>query len=286
MTKPEYVYQNFILDSTRWDQIELRDSDIVVVTPYKSGTTWVQYILCHLLNTPRKHFNLNEISPWVENRIKPIEKLNEQLNNIPGRRVLKTHLPADGIRIEKNMKYVYVGRDPRDVFISLWNQYSSYSEDFYSLVNQNASIPLPKCPENILEFWKLWLTKGTFDWEDEGYPHWSFFRHLQTWWEDLRGDVIFIHYTDLLYDFDNTVKKLCKFCEINNSDVFDFVSFDAMKLNSEIILPNSNHTYKKGNSDFFKSGTCNNWQGIIDDQLYHDMKYKHLNRVMVDWIEN
>ena len=39
------VYRNHHLDSTRWDAIEPRDSDVVITTSYKSGTTWAQHIV-------------------------------------------------------------------------------------------------------------------------------------------------------------------------------------------------------------------------------------------------
>ena len=34
-----HTYQNHTLDSTRWAHFTPRDDDIVVATPYKSGTT-------------------------------------------------------------------------------------------------------------------------------------------------------------------------------------------------------------------------------------------------------
>lgn len=40
MPTPERTYQNFLMDSTRWDRIKEREGDIVIATPYKCGTTW------------------------------------------------------------------------------------------------------------------------------------------------------------------------------------------------------------------------------------------------------
>lgn len=35
-------YHGFIASSERWDDFELRDDDIVISTPSRSGTTWMQ----------------------------------------------------------------------------------------------------------------------------------------------------------------------------------------------------------------------------------------------------
>ena len=36
---------NHHFDSPRWDHVALRDDDIVIASPYKSGTTWLQAIM-------------------------------------------------------------------------------------------------------------------------------------------------------------------------------------------------------------------------------------------------
>jgi aryl sulfotransferase len=40
-----HVYQHHTMDGTRWDGFEVRDDDIVIATPYKCGTTWMQGIV-------------------------------------------------------------------------------------------------------------------------------------------------------------------------------------------------------------------------------------------------
>ena len=40
------------------------------------------------------------------------------------RRFIKSHLPLDGLPFFPQVKYIVVGRDARDVAMSLWNHYA------------------------------------------------------------------------------------------------------------------------------------------------------------------
>ncbi|MBT5178492.1 MAG: sulfotransferase domain-containing protein, partial [Rhodospirillaceae bacterium] len=41
--------QNWAMDSTYWNDFEIRDDDIIVSTWQKAGTTWVQQILAQFI---------------------------------------------------------------------------------------------------------------------------------------------------------------------------------------------------------------------------------------------
>lgn len=291
------VYQNFILDSTRWNQVKERDGDIVVATPYKSGTTWMQNIVLHLVFLDFQSRNINAHSPWIENRIKPIEELLAIVESQDHRRCFKTHLPADGIELRTNTKYIVVGRDPRDVFVSLWNQYKNYTPEFYDLVNNTANRvgpKLPKCPDNISDFWDMWIHRGWFDWENEGYPHWSNFRNVQTWWNNSKNEnVLMVHFDDLLNSPEYEIKRVSTFLDISVFDddinkISQLVSFSHMKKNADILLPNSTKTYREGNNSFFNSGTSQQWKTMLNDsQLsdYERVANRELTQECKKWLE-
>ena len=42
---PTRRYQGFFADSARWERFALRPDDIVITTPSKCGTTWMQHIV-------------------------------------------------------------------------------------------------------------------------------------------------------------------------------------------------------------------------------------------------
>jgi len=68
----------------------------------------------------------------------PLEFVLTGLEAQPHRRSIKTHLSADGLPIDPRVKYVYMGRHPLDVFMSLWNHHSNYADDVMLLSAPNT----------------------------------------------------------------------------------------------------------------------------------------------------
>lgn len=110
-------------DSARWRRFPFRDGDIVISTRSKSGTTWMQQICLSLVHgTPDLPAPIAELSPWVDWLVEREETLFARLAEQPGRRVLKTHTPLDGVVLDPRASYVVVVRDPLDTAVSLYHQ--------------------------------------------------------------------------------------------------------------------------------------------------------------------
>ena len=67
MTEMRPHYRSVASDNTRWEGFRFRPDDIVISTPPKCGTTWLQMI-CGLLIFQDPTFDrpLAEISPWLD----------------------------------------------------------------------------------------------------------------------------------------------------------------------------------------------------------------------------
>ena len=65
----------------------------------------------------------------------PLELVLTALERQTHRRSIKTHLPLDSLLFDRRVKYVYVGRDPRDVFMSFWNFYGNFSPELLKGMN-------------------------------------------------------------------------------------------------------------------------------------------------------
>jgi hypothetical protein len=99
------------MDNRRREGFKFRPSDIVISTPAKSGTTWTQ-MLCALLIFGRSEFPapLSELSPWLDQTIRPLEDVRAAYAAQPHRRFIKTHTPLDGLPVRDDVTYLVVGR--------------------------------------------------------------------------------------------------------------------------------------------------------------------------------
>src|SRR3954449_9489406 len=73
-------YQTSFTDSARWDGFVFRPGDIVISTPAKCGTTWLQ-MLCALLifDGPAFPAPLGHLSPWLDMCNRPLDEMTAAL---------------------------------------------------------------------------------------------------------------------------------------------------------------------------------------------------------------
>lgn len=291
------TYQNHMIDSERWLKLDRRPDDIIVATPYKCGTTWMQTIVMHLIFQDLKLRQVDDVSRWVDQAPVPIEELSAALDAQTHRRVLKSHMPMDGFYYSPNDKMIVVGRDPRDVFMSFWNHYSGYTDVAYSKHNDwpgRHGGPLPRCPTDIRELWDMWISRGWFEWESEGYPFWSNFHHVQTWWDHRdRPNILLVHYNDLLADLNGGIARIARFLDIDCSDemraeITEITTFKSMKRDAEEIAADPNGMFSGGAKQFINKGTNGRWKSVLNsDDLakYERTATKTLSPDCRAWLE-
>lgn len=91
-------YQVGLTDTTRWQSFHHRQGDVYVCTLPKNGTTWMQSIVCMVLfESAELDFVPQAYSPWFDATFRPADEVMCQLDELPTRRVIKTHSPFDGI---------------------------------------------------------------------------------------------------------------------------------------------------------------------------------------------
>lgn len=110
-------------DDGRWRGFRFRAGDIVISTPRKSGTTWMQMICALLIfQTPDLPAPLWRLSPWLDApEVRP-EDVDAQLAAQRHRRFIKTHTPLAGIPSDDRVTYVVTARHPADAFVSMYHQ--------------------------------------------------------------------------------------------------------------------------------------------------------------------
>ena len=259
-------YQNHLIDGARWDDYVPREDDVVVATPYKSGTTWTLAIV-------RELFALEDpdLPPfqemWVDCRFRASrEDFAEALEAQTHRRYLKTHLALDGLPFFDAVRYIVVGRDPRDVFMSFWNHYRAMPIDALNRIPGRIGDPLPAPPDDVHEAWSDWIGRGWFPWESEGYPFWGNLHHVRTWWEHRhRDNILFVHFSDLKRDLDGEIRRIGAHVGIEVPDaalptIRAAVSVDAMRADMERV------TGERWASNFFRhKGKAGRWRDVLTD---------------------
>jgi aryl sulfotransferase len=292
------VYRNHHLDSTRWDAIDSRDDDVVITTSYKSGTTWTQGIVGNLLlrDVPDAP-PLMAASPWVDARFTmPLEQLVAALKAQTHRRFLKSHLAADGLLYRPTTRYIVVGRDPRDVFMSLVNHYGSYTDLALSMFNDDPSLPpFPRFDGDVRKFWRGWITRGSFEWETDGFPWWGNLHHTASYWpyRDLEN-VMFLHYGDLKADVAGEVRRIAAFLglALDDAEVATVVresDIDRMRAIAEQEGGTLGSFFDGGAKSFFFKGTNGRWRDVLDADdlaLYEAAKQRVLEPACAQWLEH
>jgi aryl sulfotransferase len=217
----------------------------------------------------------------------------------PHRRFLKTHLALDGLPIYPQVKYLVVARDPRDVFMSLWNHHGGVTDEALDMMNNfpgRVGEPQPRCPDDIHEFWTSWINRGWFDWEQEGYPFWGNMHHNQSWWNYRHLDNVFlIHYADLKADPLGEIRRIANFLNIELADealvkVVEQTSFGTMRQRAidRDAASDGPSTFRDGARTFFHKGTNGRWRDVLTEQelaMYEQTKARVLTPDCARWVE-
>jgi len=292
------VYQSHHFNSTLWDDFPVRDGDIIISTPAKTGTTWMQRIASLLVfQNPTLPGTLAELSPWIEaafiNQVMDTRAIAGALRH---RRFLKSHLAFDGLPYYPNVKYITVGRDGRDAFMSLWHHYRSYTDEAYEVMNSvpaAAADPLPRCPDDLHEFWRWWIGRGQFPGDTDGYPFGSHFHFLNTFWEFRHlPNLLLVHYNDLKKDLDAEMRRISTFLEIDVNDsiwptLVEAATFDAMKRDGEMLLPETAMIFRGGSQTFINKGTNDRWRDVLtaEEKEQYGALVAKLDPTFARWLE-
>lgn len=257
---------NHHFDSTVWNDLPLRDDDIIIGTYGKSGTTWTQQIVGQLVFQGDPEVCIGELSPWVDLRIPPREVKLPMLEAQAHRRILKTHLPVDALLFSPKVKYLYVGRDGRDVLWSLYHHHVTANELWYDAINNTPGRVGPAIERpnpDIRQYWHEWL-------DGDGYPFWPFWENIRSWWEirDL-PNVRLVHFANLKRDLPGEMRKIADFLEIDVpesrwDDILLHCSFDWMKANAAKAVPLGGAIFEGGAATFINRGVNGRWSQTLD----------------------
>ena len=275
---------NHHFDSTVWNDFKFRNDDIIIATYAKSGTTWVQQIVAQLLFNGEEGLNVAQMSPWLDLRVRPKEIKLPLVESQKHRRFLKTHLPVGALVFSDQAKYIYIGRDGRDVVWSLYNHHANANQAWYDALNDTpgrGGPPIEPPPADVVTYFREWLEK-------DGYPFWSFWENIRTWWaiRDL-PNVHILHFEALKRDMPGEIRRIAHFlaAPIDGGrweTIIDHCTFDYMKRNAAASVPLGGAFWDGGPETFIHKGINGRWRDVLPHALSEAYEAKALAELGAD----
>jgi aryl sulfotransferase len=272
-------------DSTIWNDLKFRDDDIVIGTYAKSGTTWVQQIVSQLIFNGQEGLEV----AGMDLRVPPKQVKLAEVEAQQHRRFIKTHLPVDALVFSPKAKYIYIGRDGRDVVWSMYNHHSTANEHWYDALNNSpgrVGPPIERPCDSVHQYFNEWVEK-------DGHPFWPFWENVRTWWE-IRNlpNLTLLHFNDLKRDMPGEIRRIASFLEIpidesKWNDIVTHCSFDYMKANATKSVPLGGAFWDGGAQNFIHKGLNGRWSDTLtpeENEAYEKRAVKELGPECSDWL--
>jgi aryl sulfotransferase len=256
---------NHHFDSTIWNGFAFRDDDIIIATYAKAGTTWMQQIVAQLLFGGDPELAVAEMSPWLDLRVPPKEVKLPVVEAQTHRRFMKTHLPVDALVFSPKAKYLYIGRDARDVVWSMYNHHANANQMWYHALNDTpgrVGPPIERPPADIAQYWRDWMDR-------DGHPFWPFWENVRSWWAiRTLPNVRFVHFANLKRDMPGEMRRIAGFLGIpidegRWDDIVEYCTFDWMKRNATKSVPLGGAFWDAGAEVFINKGVNGRWRDTL-----------------------
>ncbi|XP_074321505.1 cytosolic sulfotransferase 5-like [Silene latifolia] len=254
-----------------------RDTDLIIASFPKTGTTWLKSLLFSVVN--REKYDIKQ-SPLLNNH--PHELVYrleidvygnafdyprpQHLSELPSPRLFHTHLPY--ISLPKSIKdseckVIYVSRNPMDTLVSLWY----FTTSALKKGGVDVEYSMEDCFEEFMEG-KL--------------GHGPFFEHIIEYWKqslEQPETVLFLKYEDLKDDpivelkklagfvgvpfssqeeSEGVIKEIIEFCSINN--------LKEMEVNKSGVI---NEYFEK--KSYFRKGEVGDWTRYFTPSMVERM---------------
>jgi aryl sulfotransferase len=257
-----------VWDSTRLNDFKFRPDDIMICTWSKSGTTWMQQIVAQLVLNGDPEAYGQGLSPWPEFRLLPKEQWFAMAEAQRHRRFIKSHSPLHAIPFNAGIKYIYIGRDVRDVVWSMYHHQTSFTPAAYQVFNSapglvGAPLAPPGC--DVKTYYNSFLDKNFMPGMMEEPGFWT---HVQEFW-DVRNlpNVLLVHYANLKADFKGEVSRIAEFLDIDIDEelwpkLIQNCSMEHMRrLGSKFEALSI--MFEGGADTFINKGTNDRWKDVL-----------------------
>ncbi|TMW83089.1 hypothetical protein EJD97_002988 [Solanum chilense] len=250
-------------------QFQAQDTDIILVTTPKSGTTWLKSLLFALVNrTKYPVFEQNHpllvksphnLVPFLEHTLY-VDGRVPDFSSFASPRLLATHVPFASLPKsiqDSETKLVYLCRNPRDTFISMWHfsnnlrlnhKDTNSIEEMFDLFCKGVSIYGPFW-DHVLDYWKQSIENP--------------------------NKVLFLMYEEMKENPKIQLKRLAEFLECQFSieeekcgvvdEILKMCSFE--NLSNLEVNTNEKLSTGEGNKTFFRKGEIGDWKNYFTVEM-------------------
>jgi aryl sulfotransferase len=210
--------------------------------------------------------------------------MHKRLQAQTHRRAMKSHTPADGIPWFADAKYITVGRDGRDAFMSWCNHVQRMK--IVDMLNRQAAReglpPLRKFEGDYPTFFRHWLAEN------------NFFDIVASYWARRdAANLLFVHYNDMKADLAGEMRRVADFLGISLTEsqwpaVVERCTFEGMRKADKAIADFS-MGFDGGIEGFLFKGTNGRWREVLgadDLAAYRDKVARALPAAAARWIEH
>jgi hypothetical protein len=287
---PPFAEESVIMEMRQ--DFKLRDTDIVIATYPKCGTTWMQQIVLTLLFKGDKSKVIEPMlqAPWLEwmtcfhrkgggpdvnGESRSVQQLLDWDGSTargpgPGRRVFKTHAPVDVVPWSGGpdglgkAKTIVVVRNPKDACVSMFHHSKDgavfkYSGDFQHFASS------------------LFL-KGKVE-------HDCFWRWHAGWWKAAQSNpaILWVSFEELKQDPVSMVRKIAAFLDVPASDdivkqVVGASAFEAMQASFKDINKERQSQGKAAKNNHIRRGAVGAWREYLHGDLLSEFDEAHASK--------
>jgi hypothetical protein len=237
--------------------------------------------ICGLLIFQKPIFDrpLAEISPWLDMLTRNRAEVFAQLDAQRHRRFIKTHTPLDGLPLRPEVRYICVGRDPRDVAVSIDRHRDNMDMEAFLAARARTlhddgiddtfpSAPPPRAETLEGRFWQ-WMDDETPPTSAPSTLRSTLHHYNEAWRMRDRPNVALFHYGDLKADLEGEMRRLAdglgiEVAESGWAELTAAATFESMRSRADDLVPNSDGRFWKENRQFFHSGTGGRWREFFD----------------------
>jgi aryl sulfotransferase len=285
------------VSADRWAELPFRSDDIIISTPKKSGTTWMQMICALLIfQTTSLPAALPELSPWLDEEDTIRAEIYARLAAQQHRRFMKTHMPLNEILNDSRITYIVVARNPLDTSVSM-----NHQNEILALGNTvgntpgstpgSTTAPQSDHKESGFKSSRQFLLHHI----DEMGTSRSYFdqmlRHLSVAWERrTEPNVVLMHYEDLSADLAGEMRRLAEHLgiavpEAKWPSLVHAATFKQMREAADQIRPLRN--LRNEHAAFFRKGSSGDGRALLTSDeaaRYYDRARQVASQELLTWL--